>query len=169
MTTSTKLLNSAITIQESRGAEYDTSQKERNMGKVVTAFNTITGQNLTEVEGWEFMCVLKQVRYFSAAQAGQSHNDSLLDLVSYASLLGEAGWTDGGTPVNADPSLPTANPMEVYLKRTSSMLECKAAAYAYLNSLDPATDSEQIEEYVKSLKDLSMSSQTKEPLDDSAE
>ena len=35
---------------------------ERSMASTVKAFNALTGHNLTESEGWEFMVLLKLVR-----------------------------------------------------------------------------------------------------------
>lgn len=72
-----------------RGKQYDASGKEaeRSMKKIVTAFNAITGKELTAVEGWAFMQVLKQVRFFS--NTGTPHRDSLIDNGAYALLQAE--------------------------------------------------------------------------------
>lgn len=86
------LLTKAKDLLDERGKTYDPKGKaERSMKKIVQAFNTITGQDLTEVQGWEFMAVLKQVRFFQ--NESKPHADSLEDLISYSALLGEAALT----------------------------------------------------------------------------
>ena len=57
------------------------------MGKAVAAFNAITGQSLSEANGWLLMALLKMVRDNTTAEP---HKDSLHDLVAYAGLYGEA-------------------------------------------------------------------------------
>lgn len=81
-------LHEGLNILEERGKIYDTKEKgERSMGKAVSAFAIITGKQLTEAEGWEFMAVLKQVRAF---QRPTFHQDSWQDFVNYAALGAEA-------------------------------------------------------------------------------
>lgn len=82
----TQLLNRAAEIMKQRADEYDQPTGERSMEKTVAAFNAITGRDLTEREGWEFMLVLKQVRLF---QTDRHHQDSAEDAISYAALLAE--------------------------------------------------------------------------------
>lgn len=78
-------------LQEARdsisehGKQYDPSSSDRSMSKTVAAFNVITGQNLTEAEGWLFMSVLKTVSQFQ----NNPHLDSSQDGVVYAALLAE--------------------------------------------------------------------------------
>jgi hypothetical protein len=57
------------------------------MGATVKAFNAVTGQSLTEAHGWLLMALLKMVR---DNQREVPHQDSIEDLVAYASLYGEA-------------------------------------------------------------------------------
>lgn len=87
--TVTTLGNEIIATLTERGKQYDASGKgaERSMKKIVTAFNAITGKDLTAVEGWAFMQVLKQVRFFSNTSA--PHRDSLIDNGAYALLQAE--------------------------------------------------------------------------------
>ena len=85
--TAPQLLNKAASIMESRAATYDKPEGERSMAATVTAFNSITGQQLTEAHGWLLMAVLKMVR---DNQRSEAHQDSCEDLVAYASLYGEA-------------------------------------------------------------------------------
>lgn len=86
--TAPEFLHRAATLMEERGKQYDKPGGERSMGKTVAAFNAITGQDMTEEQGWAFMLVLKQVRFFSNRAA--SHRDSLEDAIAYSALLAES-------------------------------------------------------------------------------
>lgn len=86
--TAPEFLHRAATIMEERGKQYDKPGGERSMGKTVAAFNAITGQDMTEQEGWQFMSVLKAVRFFSNTTA--PHRDSLEDAIAYSALLAES-------------------------------------------------------------------------------
>ena len=57
-----ELLGRAAAHMHDRSATYDEPEGERSMGKIVTAFNAITGRDLTESEGWMFMQQVKLVR-----------------------------------------------------------------------------------------------------------
>ncbi len=83
----TEILENASQHMRDRAATYDKPDGERSMAKAVAAFNTITGQDLSTAEGWEFMAVLKQVRAFQ--NPDKPHRDSLEDLAAYSALLGE--------------------------------------------------------------------------------
>lgn len=85
-------LNQAKELMEERGKTYDKSDKERSMASTVIAFNAITGNHLTESEGWEFMLILKQVRQFSNPDF---HQDSAEDSVAYSALLAESLEKEG--------------------------------------------------------------------------
>lgn len=87
MTTAPEMLNRAAEIMAERGKQYDKPSGERSMGKCVAAFNIITGQDLSESEGWLFMAVLKQVRLFTK---DGYHSDSADDAIAYLALLAEA-------------------------------------------------------------------------------
>lgn len=89
---SAEFLKAAIRIQEERGKEYDKPEGERSMAAVVVAFNAITGQSLTEAQGWLLMEILKNVRLFTASGF---HCDSALDGIAYASLKAEAKAREG--------------------------------------------------------------------------
>jgi len=84
--TSEYFLQRAIDLQQERGKEYDCGQ-ERSMSKTVEVFNIITGQKLSESEGWLFMQVLKDVRQWTKPEY---HADSAEDCISYAALKAEA-------------------------------------------------------------------------------
>lgn len=98
-TTASQLLNKANTLMEQRGKQYDANEGERSMLATVTAFNAITRRDLTEAEGFLLLAVLKMVR---DNQRKQPHQDSVEDLVAYASLYGEARL--GGQSLTPDPA-----------------------------------------------------------------
>ena len=70
-----------------RGVMYDSTgqQQERSMGKVVAMFNALTGHELTNEQGWKFMCLLKLAR----SEQGEFSLDSFIDLAAYAALAAE--------------------------------------------------------------------------------
>ena len=84
---SPEILKRSAEIMAERAKQYDSPQGERSMGKAVAAFNAITGQELTEANGWLLMALLKMVRDNTT---DKPHEDSLHDLVAYAGLYGEA-------------------------------------------------------------------------------
>lgn len=86
-TTAPDLLIKAAGIMAERGKQYDKPGGERSIGKCVAAFNLITGQDLTEAEGWLLLQVLKDVRMW---QRPGYHQDSAEDCIAYASLKAEA-------------------------------------------------------------------------------
>lgn len=86
-TTANQLLNKAAAHMEQRAATYDKPAGERSMAATVVAFNAITGQSITESEGWLLMQILKDVR---DRQRSAPHQDSLEDGIAYAALKAEA-------------------------------------------------------------------------------
>lgn len=86
-TTAPQLLNKAAAHMQARSATYDKPEGERSMGATVAAYNAITGQQMTEANGWMLMTLLKLVR---DNQRAEPHLDSLEDLVAYSSLYGES-------------------------------------------------------------------------------
>jgi hypothetical protein len=82
-----ELLGRAATLMHERGQTYDELEGERSMGKIVVAFNAITGRDLTESEGCMFMQQVKLVRLFTRSDY---HADSAEDNIAYAALLAEA-------------------------------------------------------------------------------
>jgi hypothetical protein len=82
-----ELLGRAAAHMHDRSSTYDEPEGERSMGKIVTAFNAITGRDLTESEGWMFMQQVKLVRLFTRSEY---HADSAEDNIAYAALLAEA-------------------------------------------------------------------------------
>ena len=85
---STEFLQSAIDVQAERGKQYDKPTGERSMGATVTAFNAITGRDLSEAEGWLLLQTLKDVRQWQ--NPFKYHHDSALDGVAYSALKAEA-------------------------------------------------------------------------------
>lgn len=69
-----------------RAVTYDKPKGERSMAKTVELFNSLHGTHLTEVQGWEFMALLKLVR----SNQGQFKADNYEDWAAYAALAGEA-------------------------------------------------------------------------------
>jgi len=89
-------LNLAEQILKERGAERNQSSGERNMEKIVSMFNTLTGNNLSTSDGWKFMILLKIVR----AETGQYKQDDYIDGCSYFSLLGEEKSKNGNQKID---------------------------------------------------------------------
>lgn len=56
------------------------------MKATVAAFNALEGTNLTEVQGWRFMCVLKHAR----AAKGDLSIDDYEDAAAYWALAAES-------------------------------------------------------------------------------
>ena len=81
-----EILNQALKEMDARGKQSKDGTKERSMAATVTAFNAITGRELTETEGWMFMVVLKAVR--TVQRVGSI--DSFVDGAAYFSLAGES-------------------------------------------------------------------------------
>lgn len=102
-----EILTRSAEIMAERAKQYDSPQGERSMGKAVAAFNAITGQSLSEANGWLLMALLKMVRDNTTTEP---HADSINDLVAYGALYGEARlstesdwieWGGGECPVPA--------------------------------------------------------------------
>lgn len=72
---------------DQRGKQYDKPQGERSMAATVAAYNAVTGQSITEANGWLLMALLKMVR---DNQRSDPHIDSCEDLIAYSALYGEA-------------------------------------------------------------------------------
>ena len=107
-----EILTRSAEIMAERAKQYDSPQGERSMGKAVAAFNAVTGQSLSEANGWLLMALLKMVRENTT---DKPHEDSLHDLVAYGALYGEARlasmnqpgsdwieWGGGECPVELD-------------------------------------------------------------------
>lgn len=82
-----EFLGKAQALMLERGKQYDKPEGERSMATTVLAFNAITGQLLTEAEGWLLLQILKDVRQW---QNPAYHADSAEDGVAYSALKAEA-------------------------------------------------------------------------------
>lgn len=80
-----EILNTAKKEMRNRSVVYDSDSGERSMRATTEAFNAMTGQQLTEEQGWLFMICLKCVR----SQQGKFREDSYVDGAAYFSLMGE--------------------------------------------------------------------------------
>lgn len=87
MISAIEFLERAADLMLERGKEYDSDDGERSMGATVAAFNVITGNILSEQEGWLFMLLLKLVRQ---QQSDDWHRDSSEDAIAYAALMAES-------------------------------------------------------------------------------
>ena len=92
--TANHFLEAALNHLGNRASTYDNPQGERSMGRTVEAFNTITGNKLTEEQGYLFMVLLKAVR----SQQGKYKSDSYEDGAAYFALMGEVGEKERKSP-----------------------------------------------------------------------
>lgn len=88
MSSAAELLQAAQGHMQARSSTYDKPQGERSMARCVAAFNALTGQSLSEQDGWAFMTVLKLTRFYQRPDV--PHRDSIEDGIAYLSLFGEA-------------------------------------------------------------------------------
>lgn len=93
-----EFLEKAADLMLERGVEYDKQDGERSMAQTVAAFNVMTGNILSEQEGWLFMLILKLVRQ---QQSDKWHQDSSEDAIAYAALMAES-WSNAGADVQDD-------------------------------------------------------------------
>jgi hypothetical protein len=82
-----QVLDAAKALIGEHGETYDAKGGERSVAPTVQALNALTGQDLTEAQGWLFLLLLKQRRLFTAPGF---HQDSGIDAAAYAALTAEA-------------------------------------------------------------------------------
>ncbi len=82
-----QIADAATQRMRNRAVTYDQPQGERSMCRAVDAFNSITGRDLAESEGWLLLQLLKDARQWSNAAY---HQDSAEDCIAYAALKAEA-------------------------------------------------------------------------------
>ena len=71
-------------------ASRDLPEGERSMSRAVATFNTLTGHNLSERDGWVFMNILKLSRAQNSVETGAPVNlDDYIDGAAYMALAGE--------------------------------------------------------------------------------
>jgi len=80
-----RLLTEAAALIADRGKERDKDGGERSMARCVKAFNAMTGNSLSEEQGWLFMVYLKHARM----QGGAFKKDDYDDAIAYAALQAE--------------------------------------------------------------------------------
>lgn len=80
-----------------RASTYDAPDGERSMEPTVIAFNALTGNQLSETEGWLFMALLKIAR----SNQGDYKADNYEDGTAYMSLAGEAAARINNNKVQA--------------------------------------------------------------------
>lgn len=85
-----EILEAGAIHMKDRAATYDTPSGERSISKTVSAFNSITGHNITPEQGWLFMTLLKIVR----SQQGDFKMDNYEDGAAYFALMGEQASED---------------------------------------------------------------------------
>ena len=68
-----------------RANQRDSPDGERSMKRAVEAFNHLRGVDMSELDGWIFMLVLKMAR----AAEGDFNPDDYVDAIGYAALAGE--------------------------------------------------------------------------------
>ena len=84
--TAPDFLTAAKGHMDDRAVTHDAPQGERSMAKTVAAFNALNGTEMTEVQGWQFMVLLKLAR----STQGEFNSDNFEDGCAYVALAGEA-------------------------------------------------------------------------------
>jgi queuine/archaeosine tRNA-ribosyltransferase len=87
-TSAAGILEQAAKEMANRAETYDKPEGERSMAATVHAFFAVTGIDMTEQQGWQFMELLKMVR----SNQGGFRADSFVDGAAYAALAGEAAY-----------------------------------------------------------------------------
>jgi hypothetical protein len=82
-----EMLTRSAELLVERGKRYDKADGTSSMDRAVAAFNEITGQNLSEADGWMLMLLLKLSR--ATAKAGY-HADSYEDAAAFVGLMAVA-------------------------------------------------------------------------------
>lgn len=88
--TAPQILTAGAEHIAARAVQRDCLNGERSMARTVKAFNAMFGTHLTEVQGWQFMVILKMAR----ASAGGHNADDYEDGAAYFALAGEAADAD---------------------------------------------------------------------------
>lgn len=81
--TAPQLLREAADTIEQRASERNQEQ-ERSMKACVALFKALTGVELTETQGWQFMSCLKRARSSTGFK-----QDDYIDLIAYTALEAE--------------------------------------------------------------------------------
>lgn len=138
-----EILTRSAEIMAERAKQYDSPQGERSMGKAVAAFNAVTGQSLSEANGWLLMAMLKMVR---DNKTTEPHEDSINDLVAYGALYGEArmasinegaGWISWG---GGECPVPKGTPVMIRLRNGSEHGPFPALQVVAASGVDASSD-----------------------------
>lgn len=99
-TTAEAILQHGVHMLRKNAKARDSEETgERSMARCVQAFNVLTGQELTETQGWQFMQCLKLAR---ATTPGAPHNaDDFIDGAAYAGLACESNLQERGRDAEA--------------------------------------------------------------------
>lgn len=94
----------AAKLLEDRGTERDQPNGERSMARCVTAFNAMSGHELSVEDGWLFMVYLKHARM----RGGAYREDDYEDAIGYEALMSEEASQTRNTGIqveeNVDPN-----------------------------------------------------------------
>ena len=94
----------AAELLEDRGTERDQPNGERSMARCVTAFNAMSGHELSVEDGWLFMVYLKHARM----RGGAYREDDYEDAIGYEALMSEEASQTRNTGIqveeNVDPN-----------------------------------------------------------------
>jgi hypothetical protein len=82
-----------------RGTERDQADGERTIPRCVTAFNAVTGHELSDTDGWLFMQILKMCRSVQGAYKYDDYRDG----VGYAALRAEEARVENEAKVAPSP------------------------------------------------------------------
>ena len=115
------ILEKCKEILKERGQQYDVKKKGHSMQKTVSAFNAVTGHNLTAPQGWLFMTLLKAVR----SQQGNVKLDNYVDGSNYFALMGEEALA--ADQLMTDPQLMTESELVTLVRKDILKQEALAA------------------------------------------
>lgn len=110
-TTAPQILQNSLGHLDARAVHYDAPGGERSMRDTVAMFNTLTKNNLSERDGWQFMELLKMVR----SRQGAFKADTYEDGAAYAALAGEAAASEHAAHIECMAALQIATTPQLTL------------------------------------------------------
>ena len=125
------ILNQGKAILDERGQEYDQPQGERSMARIVAVFNAHHDTQLTEEQGWHFMQIVKDVRFFIK---DAYHHDSVVDGVNYLALRGECR---AQRQAEQPERMEVPAPISPYLRHGVPIVDCRQTSG--IESINKAT------------------------------
>lgn len=86
-----EILQKARDTLKQRGQEngYD-KHEERSAAAIAKRFSAKTGFPISDINAWEFLIALKEIRLERQLENGADISDTLIDLVAYTAL-----WAEG--------------------------------------------------------------------------